>query len=303
MGQTLQLSNRTYPAGPNTRPARALIGWLPEREAHAILSLPAKPHGTRPEHLRRIERAHAAVASRPEGIDQTGILAEPGDELREHLAALRAHPIGRQYFDLGCRAAIVDLTRLCSPQWLVHSDYVERSGSLGPLLDTARQEDMRSLARLTLPLAEAIETPLTFDQQRNAWVLDDCPPNATVVANFSLQLEPVPGVRGTGYGFCIAQPPSFVRVVGYRGRYFLKDGHHRSVALLQRGISRIPALVETLPEGHPLDVRDSLPDSVLLGPRPPLLTDYLHPEVAVDVNQLDSRKNFVVQCREEQIWG
>jgi len=303
MGQTLQLSNRTYPAKPNTRPARALIGWLPEREAHAILSLPAKPRGRQPEHVRRIERAHAAVASRPEGIDQTGILAEPGEELREHLAALRAHPIGRQYFEMGLRAAIVDLTRLCSPQWLVHSDYAQRSGSLGALLDAARQDDMLSLARLTLPLSEAIETPLTFDQQRNAWVLDDCPPNATVVANFSLQLEPVPGIRGTGYGFCIAQPPSFVRVVRYRGRYFLKDGHHRSVALLERGIARIPVLVETLLEGQPLGLSDTLPDSILLGPRPPRMTDFLHPEVAVDVTHLDSRKNFVVQCREEQIWG
>jgi hypothetical protein len=51
-----------------TRPARALIGWMSEREAQIMLGIPLDVVKPLPEHVRRVRDAHRAVSSRPIGM-------------------------------------------------------------------------------------------------------------------------------------------------------------------------------------------------------------------------------------------
>jgi hypothetical protein len=66
--------------GLKTRPARALIGWMPEREAQIMLGIPLAVVKPLPEHALQVREAHAAVTSRPTGIDQTHVLSDIGNE-------------------------------------------------------------------------------------------------------------------------------------------------------------------------------------------------------------------------------
>jgi hypothetical protein len=55
---------------------------------------------------------------------------------------------------------------------------------------------------------------------------------------------PVPVSGGPPiFGFAVALNPSYMQVVHYRGRYFLRDGYHRAYGLLSRGITVVPAFV------------------------------------------------------------
>ena len=41
-------------SGLKTRPARGLIGWMPEREAEIMLGIPLVPTTPLPEHVQRV---------------------------------------------------------------------------------------------------------------------------------------------------------------------------------------------------------------------------------------------------------
>jgi hypothetical protein len=79
--------------------------------------------------------------------------------------------------------------------------------------------------------------------------------------------------------FTISKTAVFLQVVRLAGRLYLKNGVHRAVGLAAAGWARLPCL---LVEGR--DVRD-LPDllslPVMLRPDPPLVVDFLHPELFI----------------------
>lgn len=289
--------------GLRTRPARALIGWMAERDAQILLGIPMSPVTPSREHVQRVQEAHKAVRSRPIDIDQAHALSDPGEELRHYLAEFNKHPSSKQHITSGCTFKIANLRQICAIQPIVHSDYTDGSDRFSDLIRGAVQENMVSIAKITLPIPVSIEVPMQFDQQKNAWMLDTENPDTRIVGPFSSPIELAPGMFGMAYGFCIALLPSFVQVVLYRGRYFLKDGYHRSLALLARGITSIPVLFQEISESQSLRVSGRFPDETILGAHPPLFPDYLREDVAAAVSHLAFQKSVMIQCAESRSWG
>jgi hypothetical protein len=274
-------------AGLKLRPARALIGWMPQRDAETLLAIPAIAPA--PEQVRQVQAAHAAVSARSSGMDQTGAISETGDEAQDYLTDFR----NKSQLSAGRSIQMADLTRLAAVQPVVHLDDSRH-------FDLPSTPDLVSLAKITLPMPTRIELPVEFDPQKRAWILDSANPDACVMGHFRTPVEIAPGVFGTGYGFCIAALPSVVQVVRFRGRYFLKDGYHRSLALLQKGIAKIPVIFE---ETDKLEIAGRFSDEIILGDRPPCLPDYLEDNVSAAVSHLAVHKAITIECSEQLRWG
>ena len=289
--------------GLKTRAARALIGWMTKPEAQLILGIPRTVVTPLPEHVRRARDAHLAVKSRPIGIDQTHLFSDVGEELRGYLAELQEHPSYKPYITSGCSIRIANLNELRALQPVVHLDYLDHSDQFRQLTQEASQEDMLSLVRITLPIPKPMALPVQADKQRNAWILQLKDPHTKIVGHFNTRVEVAPGLFGIAYGFCVALLPSFVQVVLYRGRYFLKDGYHRSLALLEKGITHIPVMVEELSASQNLVVDGRFPDETILGGHPPLFSDYLRDDVAAAVCHLASQKTITIHSAENVAWG
>ncbi|HXX21771.1 MAG TPA: hypothetical protein VEO19_01325 [Terriglobia bacterium] len=288
--------------GLKMRPARALIGWMSEQDAYTILAIPMVPGTPRPEHVQKVKEAHRAVQYRTESLDQTHVLSDPGEELRDYLAELGRHPCYKPYIAKGCSVRVADLSKLGAVQPVVHLDHAEHFGHFRRLLLQARQEDMLSLAKITLPIPTA-DMGVQSEQQKDSWVLRFTHPDARVVGHFSAPIDLAAGLSGMGYGFCVAVLPSFVQVAYYRCRYFLKDGYHRSLALLERRITHIPVIFQELPESLSLEVEGRFPDGTILAPQAPLLPDYLRDDVAAVVSHPTSQKIITIRATEDHCWG
>lgn len=87
----------------------------------------------------------------------------------------------------------------------------------------------------------------------------------------------------------------YIEVASYGGRWFLRDGYHRSFLLLQRGINLVPAVVvyaETLAQMGAVG-RWFFTEEAIFSSRPPMVTDFLDDEFVV-------RYIRTLQDREEQ---
>jgi len=271
------------------RPGRALIGWMAPQAAARFLS--GRPSGTQPttDEQARLERARAAVAARPEGVAQDGMVAPLPAELNQHVAQLRE--LAGHLFDLGWQPAMVDLSRVCAFQPVVCTD------DLHQRMAGLVRESLASLADITFPLGPTPEYQTSFDPSRNAWLLSSPDPNLQVTTRFTGGPPPsLPHVRI--YGFHVAMSRSVMEVGRYEGRWYLRDGYHRALALLRRGVRWAPSLVREFTELEKLLPSGMLPPAVFLGSRPPLLTSYLDDAVSADVMVTPQRKLIVLQATE-----
>src|SRR5262249_44109374 len=139
-------------------------------------------------------------------------------------------PIAAQYFAEGWSVAVADLTKVCAVQPTVFVDHAS---------DRVRDVDagdIASIARVSLPIPQPAELPAQFDPVRNVWLFSAPNPNLRIMGHFGGQIQP-----GTiAFGFVVGISPSFVQVASFQGRLFLRDGYHRSVGFLQRGIRQVP---------------------------------------------------------------
>ncbi len=176
---------------------------------------------------------------------------------------------------------------MCAFQARVFTDHAdERVRNVDP-------DDIASIAAVSLPIPEATSFPAFFDHSRDAWVLTSPDPNLRIIGNFGRQLGP----DVAGFGFSVALGRSFVSAVHYRGRYYLSDGYHRSVAFLRRGITHVPALTRTLRDDEPLKVPNGmLPADSYLGERPPQVADFLEDDVSLSVVMPVFRKIILIQA-------
>lgn len=269
------------------RPARALLGWMPEDQA---LNVQASQRADLrlPQHVTVAAAARQVVAARPAGIDQTEAISDAPTALAGHISALRQSPLAAAYFNEGWTVALADLRKVCALQPNVFTDHTEERTS------GASAGDLRSLAGITLPLPSNTEIPAQFDQAHQAWTITSPNPNLRIVGTCHGPVPP--GI--VGLGFTVAVMPSFVQVVSLQGRFLLRDGYHRAYGLLRRGIFLVPAFVRDfglrelgLPAGM-------LPQSAYLGERPPGLTDYLDDSVSIDVTLPATQKMIVIHAVE-----
>ena len=80
-------------------------------------------------------------------------------------------------------------------------------------------------------------------------------------------------------GLAVGHSPNYVSVVKFQDRLFLHNGTHRSVALLKRGISQVPCLIQEAETPIEFQMCLGQPAQTLQfgNPRPVLLKDYLDP--------------------------
>lgn len=248
--------------------------------------------GPVPERILETARlAREAVASRPEGVSQDDLISPLPAKLASHVRALRASPVAGQMFTEGWRVQLVDLTRVCAIQPLVYSD---RSFEGAQLVDA---NDLCAIADVTLPLTQGDLLPVQYDSIRQAWIVTSVNMNLRIVGN----VGPLPmSTGGSVLGFGVFAGPSFIQVAKRNGRYFLRDGNHRALWLLRRGITVVPAFVRDFTAFEDLmpDPRGLLPQDSYCGPRPPVLPDYLDDTLSAAVQAADPRKIIVIQALE-----
>jgi hypothetical protein len=90
-----------------------------------------------------------------------------------------------------------------------------------------------------------------------------------------------------------------VQVAKYNGRLFLRDGYHRAIGFLSRGIAKVPAFVKEIGTFEELGVKAGmLLLDAFMGDRPPKLADFLDPEVSAQVRLPAVQKMVVVHALE-----
>jgi hypothetical protein len=267
-----------------TRPARYLIGWLPPDEAIAVLAMRDEEEFDGTEAAERAEAARRAAASRHPAVGTDGVVAEGPPELRACQARLgEANPRLASMFQRGLRLEILDLRRICAVQQAVFTD------AEAPDIDP---DDVEALAGWTLRDAGNPMLDVHYSARRRAWTVLVDDPNIRVVNRFRTDLE-----HGVGLGFELRQFGSSLQAVRFRDRFLLVDGYQRAYALLSKGVHLAPGLVG---EADSIDVLRELAlgltMDVVLGPRPPLIPDFLDDQISAEVRTPVGPRVLVIEA-------
>jgi hypothetical protein len=276
---------RVTGAGQITRPARVLLGWLEEQDGCMMLSGRNVATARSDAHLTRVSEARGAVSNRSTGLDQSGTISAPPDSLADHIAAVVATDSGKEMVAEGWTIQIADLRKVLAVQPAIHFDHA-RERTVG-----AKNDDLLSVATISLPLPSNTNLPAQFDDHQKTWVISSRNPNLRIVGNFNAPAGP--GM--TALGFIIRVLPSFVQVVKYRGKYVLRDGYHRSLGFLSRGINSVPVFYREFGPYEELGLAQGmLTQAAYLGDRPPVLPDYLADDVSVEVALPATQRMIVI---------
>ena len=269
--------------------ARALIGWMTPPEAKLCLTGRRADLEPSEDELAAAEKARQTVAARTTTLDQSDLIGPIPNELADYVQRVRENNPGKALVDQGFEIRMVDLSRTCAVQPQIHTDHaIDRVAGVDP-------NDLESIAAITLPIGTATALPVFFDPTKNAWLFTSANPNLRVIANFSSRLPN--GMQG--WGFAVGVSMSFVQVASYGGRALLRDGYHRAVGLLARGITRVPAFFKEFESVAELNLPPGLfSHEVYMGSNPPLLPDYLDDSVAVDTRSPIVQKVVMIQALE-----
>jgi len=258
-------------------------------EAQLVLAGRRIDRADLPEFAVRGAGARAAVAARGKGCDQDGAVIDLGPELDDHLGQLRVSQSAHSYFAEGWTVKVVDLAKVCALQPVVFSDHAEERAAV------ADRANIASLASITLPLPSSTGLPAQYDAGQNTWMIASRNPNLRLVGNFSGELQP----GAIGFGFIVSMLASYVQVARFRGRYVLRDGYHRSLGLLMRGIREVPVFVRDYSQFEDLGLAQGmLSQAAYLGEQPPMLMDYLNDDVSAAVTLPASQKMIVIHGME-----
>ena len=107
------------PEAPVLRPARALLGWLSDKQARGVLTSHRRDLELTDEQRQAVEAARAVVAAREKSRALSPIVAPCPEILHAHRAALYGHERFKTFRDEGWEISIVDLTRVCVVQHTV----------------------------------------------------------------------------------------------------------------------------------------------------------------------------------------
>lgn len=279
------------PTGPGPQ-ARILLAWMNDAQAGAALAGASSAGRLTAAREMQLAAARAALKSRPPGRDQADLIRPLPAGMREYAARLEADPQAADYFADGFTPGLVDLSRLCVFQPTVHAEQAaERVAGADP-------GDIRGLAEITLPLAAPPRVIPQFDQERLTFTTNLASQNLHIIGAFGGPAEDDLPPGTVSVGFHLRVITSFVQVASIQGRYFLRDGYHRCLGLIQRGVRYAPALVR-----RDLPLAELVPPGMLefeafMGDRPPVLPDYWDERVSCAVPAAAPRKVIIVRASE-----
>lgn len=279
-----------------THACRALIGFVPVSQALPILmggrTDPGQEVSHHEQHMREMSEA---VARRP--VHQW---ESPEVQLDEALSdRVRSAPLVASHMaNLNWRPGAVDLRKVGAYQPTINlHGLVERIAEVS--------DDMDFLLDFAIPRERHLQQlPVSGEQRQHSYTISSANPNLRVVGSSVGQaevalLEGMPPINAIAIQYFVAINPSFMQVVHFDGRWFLRDGYHRAAALLQAGISMCPCLLVNAVDLSQFGMPDNhVPYDVLFGPRPPMLTDFWDDAVSAESTQPVVRK--VVRTRADE---
>jgi hypothetical protein len=269
------------------RPGRALVGWMAEAEAiAAMLGRTPTPADDVAELRNRAAEARRSVESRPVMTSSGAIVDETDPRL---VAVQTRQDLASNFPGLKWRAAIVDLSKVLSFQKVIAVDGLDDR--------LAGAEDTDQLLDLCLPTMQPMPPLGTFnDPDQKGFTLSSVNPNLRIagaqVGSADVAPEPgKPAVRMQAVTFLIHMGTSYLQVVEYRGRCFVRDGYHRAAGLLRRGIQEVPCVFISAQSFEEVGaVSGMLTYEVLFGERPPLVADFWDDSVAAQIEPPAVRK-------------
>lgn len=157
------------------------------------------------------------------------MIGELPDALAEKAAGfLQRQDVQQTFQALQWHLGIANLEQVLSFQKLVVLDEVDRR------VAGAHQEDWNRLWAICLPDPNPPDQQrLFFDDSGKALTVSSLNPNLRVTA---------PIAQESIMGFAVGCGLSFVQVVEYNDRWFVRDGYHRCFGLLRDGITRVPCV-------------------------------------------------------------
>jgi hypothetical protein len=279
------------------RPARALIGWLSPSEATTMrLGRNPNPGEDIEVHVRATESYRESVARRAPRIFTNPLVED--EQFSSLLAEVADRPeVQATFHGFAWRPAVVDLTHVLSFQKVIFTD--------SPGIDS-EHADIASLTELCLPAEQLLPpTGAITDPDGKGFTISSLNTNLRIAGGqlSDAKVAPGPGlpsVRMQAVTLFVTMGASYMQVVRYRDRWFLRDGYHRASRLLRSGVSIVPCIyieARTFEEVQ-AGVVGAFPFEVLYSDRPPSLNDFWDDTVATDISQLAIRK--VIRVRGEE---
>jgi hypothetical protein len=277
------------------RPARGLLGWLSDQEAATALlgrnPLPGEDLGRQ---LAVAANYRASVKARPVYQPADPLLSRefPGlDEIKSR------QDVVSNLGPLSWRPAVVDLRRVLSFQKVIHTDGLEER--LGDLTDD------RSLLELCIPTHQPGPPTGAFtDQDGKGFTVSSFNPNLRIAGGqlSDAQVSQGPGlsaVKMQAITLLVYMGASFLQVVRYRERSFIRDGYHRAAGLAKRGVFEVPCIFIEARSFEEVGVNPgAFSYELLYGDRPPRIVDFWDDSVSRGIEQPAVRK--VVRVRGEE---
>ena len=270
------------------RPIRVLLSWLDHNEAVAFQlgHLPQPEDDIRPME-QRWEEHKANLASRAALTTRESPILPIPTAFEELARNFRNRPDVQTIFTgLDWTPAYANLTKVLSFQKIVVLEGIDERISAVSVNDPA------SLFAFCLP-EPATPTPMSaaLDQDQKGMTFSSLNPNLRV-SQLALQ--------GNYVGFQVILSPSFLQVVEYRDRWFIRDGYHRTYALLRAGREEVPCILVRARNFQ--ETGANAPGffsyEILYGEGPPYVKDFLDNSVSVQASQRAMRK--VVRLRAEE---
>ena len=262
---------------------RYLLGVEPTDRVEAFLRTHTRAR-VAPDVLRR--RNAAAEAIREARPFSPGAVRPAPDDAEAHWARVRGRPLFQTLF--GSRQvtfAWVDIATLIPTQ--PHINFTHALTRVGADLPPD------AVLELTLPAEREVMDlwgGLTRTGGTPVLTLGTRDPNVGIS---EARLDHADGLKIV---FTIGKTAVFVQVIRHQGRFLVRDGTHRAVGLLARGHTHLPAVVLSCDE--PDEIPPFLSRTLLLGPHPPVLADFLEPAL-VYAHPWDERTKVIrIQAEE-----
>jgi hypothetical protein len=275
---------------------RVLLGWMNDAQAtHFLLGRQPLPADDLAPIQQKIKDCQTAVAARP--------VRKPVNPMREigraTAAALKARPdIQAAFAPLQWEPALVDLRQVLSYQQIIHLEGLEDRVASVP-------DDLEELVKFCLPINEPINQLGGFvDPDQKGFTISSLNPNLRIhnALMHDAEVPPGPGlspVRVKAVTFFIGLGTSYFQVGQYKNRYFIRDGYHRAVGLLKKGIHIVPCILVEARNTDELGLKQGMfTYEVLYGERPPRLADFWDDTVAGDGKNIAFRR--VLRLRGEE---
>lgn len=225
-----------------------------------------------------LERSEAGAADGAACLDLDPALAPLAE-------AVLADPFFRETFDtLPTAIRMVELSRLVVSQSNIACGFSDAlRGRLGS------PPDREALFHFCLPLERALPEVRVRRSGKDRWTFTSPSTDFRLHPARMLKPEQIHGLGGFGPAAAVLALPvgfgsNFLSVVQSEQRLLLQNGYHRAFALLAAGITRAPAIVQTVTRLDELriaageDVNED-PAFYFRAARPPLMKDFLDPRL------------------------